>query len=550
MTLLQIRQSILCALLILFPLALQAAITTQVDRTNLYQGEKLTLTLKIDSKVDQRPNLNALEPDFRVLGSKKTTLSSHSTGVVTTSTHWLFKLRAMSEGRLEIPPINIGSEYSAATFINVMPSALNPAPEETGLQQFFIELEVDKDELYVNSQAILIVRITHLNPLPLDSQLSRPNVRNALVKELEYKKESKTEINGQDYFVTEYSYTLFPLAEGTVEVEPFFFNTTLGNGEILDLSSSLLLLKVLPKAFTNSRDLWLPARSVYIEDNLTKVSKVEKGGSLVRIITLEAEGLPSSSLPLLTDMINPNAEIKLTNVVLEEQVTVQGITSRRMEELEIFPTSETEVTLPAIDLPWWSTDAERAQNASIPARMIKINAMPATAEQAVVMSTSPESSFNTGNLLIWLLTAIAIAATLGCIYAFYFLRKSKVLTPPKEELTAHEKAIRQLATDVAERNAFKALAQACEQSNPQQAKIRLIEWGQLFFRNMELSTSEQVCDLAGNGTLTFLVNDMEDYLTKNPHLWHGDLLVEEVEKVRNRRKRQETDNYGPLSYQN
>ncbi|WP_420598469.1 BatD family protein [Neptuniibacter sp.] len=549
MTLLQIRQSILCALLILFPLALQAAVTTQVDRTNLYQGEKLTLTLKIDSKVDQRPNLNALEPDFRVLGSKKTTLSSHSTGVVTTSTQWLFKLRAMSEGRLEIPPINIGSEYSSATFINVMPSELNPAPEETGLQQFFIELEVDKDELYVNSQAILIVRITHLTPLPLDSQLSRPNVRNAIIKELEYKKESKTEINGQDYFVTEYSYTLFPRAEGTVEVEPFFFNTTLGNGEILDLSSSLLLLKVLPKAFTNNRDLWLPARSVYIEDNLTEVSEVEKGGSLVRIITLEAEGLPSSSLPLLTDMINTDAEIKLTNVVLEEQVTEQGITSRRMEELEIFPTSGTDVTLPAIDLPWWSTDAERTQNASIPARMIKINAMPATAEQAVVMKTSSESSFNTGNLLIWLLTAITIAATLGCIYAFYFLRKSKALTPPKDEPTAHEKAIQQLATDVAERNAFKALAQACEQSNPQQARIRLIEWGQLFFRNMELSTSKQVCDLAGNGTLTFLVTDMEDYLTSNPHLWHGDLLVEEVEKVRNRRKRQETDNYGPLSYQ-
>lgn len=557
MTLQLFRQFFLCALFILCPPALQAAVTTEIDRTTLYKGEKLTLTLKIDSKVDQRPNLNHLEENFRVLGSKKTTLSSHSTGGVITSTRWYLKLRAMTEGNVEIPPINIGGEYSSSIAINVLPSAQNPAPEETGLQPFFIDLEIDKEELYVNSQAILRVKVTHLNPLPLDSQLSRPNIRNAIVKELEYRKEYKTVVNGQDYFVTEYSYTLFPREEGAVEVEPFFFNATLDNGEILDLSSSLLLLKVLPKAFSNNRNIWLPAESVYIEDNLTEVNQVDKGGSIVRIITLEAEGVPSSSLPLLTDMINSDAEIKLTNVVLEEQMTDTGITSRRMEELEIFPTSDADVTLPAIDLPWWSTQVGRAQNAAIPKRLIKVAGMATVVEQTEPVIAVQESKAESGHLLIWLLTAIAIIATLGCIYAFYFLRQSKEHTAPatpkapENQLSEHERAMQQLATDLAERNSFKALAMACEQSNPQLAKIRLIEWGQQFFRNMDLSTADEVCTLAGNGTLTFLVTDMEDYLTNNPHLWHGDLLIEEVEKVRNRRKRQQTDSYNEtLSYQN
>jgi hypothetical protein len=256
-------------------------------------------------------------------------------------------------------------------------------------------------------------------------------------------------------------------------------------------------------------------------------------------------------------MINSNAEIKLTNVVLEEQMTDNGITSRRMEELEIFPTSGADVILPAIDIPWWSTQAGRAQNAAIPKRLIKVAGITATAGETEPAIAVQESNAESSHLLIWILTAIAIIATLGCIYAVYFLRQSKEQTvspataAPENQLSEQERAMQQLATDVAERNSFKALAMACEQSNPQMARIRLIEWGQLFFRNMDLSTADEVCTLAGNGTLTFLVNDMEDYLTNNPHLWQGDLLIEEVEKVRNRRKRQQPDSYNEtLSFQN
>ncbi|MGH1463387.1 MAG: BatD family protein [Neptuniibacter sp.] len=555
MFVLQIRPVWIFTFILFLPLSLQAAITTKVDRSSLYQGEKLTLTIKIDSKVDQRPELIDLEKDFHLLGTKKTTLSSHSTGEVKTSTQWQLKLRAVTKGTIEIPVITLGEEYSSTISINVLPSELNPAPEETGLKQFFIDIEVDKDELYVNSQAILRVKIHHLNPLPLDSQLSRPNIRNAIVKELEQRKEYKTQVNNQEYFVTEYSYTLYPRVEGAVEVEPFFFNSTLGNGEILDLSSSLLLLKVLPKAFTNTREIWIPAESVYIEDNLSEINQIENETALLRIITLEAEGVPASNLPLLSDMSINNAEVKLTNVVLEEQMTESGIISRRMEELEITPLSNAKVILPAIDLPWWDTGLERAQNATISQRIIQ-KIIPTTVPVNPLESTSDTSVSkpNTGYFLIWLLTAITIVTTLGCIYAFYFLRKSKTAVPEtKEETPAHEKALQQLATDVAERNAFKSLVLACEQSNPQLAKIKLIEWGQLFFRNMDLSSTEQICELAANGTLKFLVVDMENYLISNPHLWHGDLLIEEVEKVRNRRKRLEAESYKgdeTLNFQN
>lgn len=536
------RPVLLCLFALVLPTFVHADISISTNRTTLYQGEKLTVVLEIDKKVEQRPSLKILEQSFNVLGTKKVTLSSHTTGTVTNSTQWHLKLRAIKAGNITLPSITLGDEISREIPLTVLPSELNPSPEDTGLKPVFIDLEVDKDELYVGSQAILRTKIYHLNPLPLDSQLSDPIVRNALIKKLEERQEYKTQINGQSYFVTEYSYTLFPKDAAAVEVEPFIFNATMDNGEILELTSSLLLLNVLPKAFSNTRDIWLPAESVYIEDNLQDSQSMSKGASLTRIITLEAEGLPASSLPLLAELQNSKAEIKLTNVVLEEQMTEKGIISRRMEELQITPTQAGEIVLPAIDLPWWNTRQEKAQNAAIPQRTISATIPASETSTSSESTTAEDSSSGNPTLLIWLLTGIAIIASLGCIYAFYFLRKNQQTGQLNTAEPTQERAMQQLATDVAERNAFRALTNACEQNNPEFARIRLIEWGQIFWRNIEINSVEEVCNLAENRTLNFLVMDMEQYLMSNPHLWQGDLLLDSIQKVRDRRRRMEANN--------
>ncbi|MCP4597111.1 BatD family protein [Neptuniibacter sp.] len=545
---------LLLFLLLLLPAYTQAAVTAQVDKYTFYQGQKITLVLESDRKVDRRPDLSPLHENFRVLGTKKVTISKHSTGSVETRTSWELRLRALNEGNIQIPPLQLGEELSQELILNVLPAAQNPTPEESGLRPIFLEVEFDKDELYVNSQAILRAKIFHLAPLPLDSQLSEITAINALVKPLEQRKEYRTQVQGQNYFTTEYSYTIFPRAEGTLEVEPVFFTATMPGGEILELNSSLFLLNVLPKAKTSNPDIWLPAESIYIEDNLASSITASQDETIRRIITLEAMGFPASNLPRLADLNNAKADIKLINVVLEEQMTEKGIISQRMEELLITPLVSGEITLPAITLPWWNTRQETTQNATIPERVINAT----LSSLATVPETAPEKTTNSdehGNqeLLIWLLTLIAVVATTASIYAVNKLRQLQPSEPDENEILEREQEIQRQASDVAERNTFKALTMACNQNNPEIAQLRLVEWAQSFWNDYTMGTLEEVCEYANNQTLNFLVLDLEQHLySDNAHLWQGDLLIEAIEKIRNRRQRDKLDMHPGderLSYQ-
>ncbi len=544
----QIHRFKLLCILLLAPLYLHAAVSAKVDQSTIYQGEKLTLTIETNQTNESRPDLRALQNNYSLLGTKKITLSQHSTGSVVTKTRWEILIRPTSEGELLIPAIKVGPEMSLEIPISVLPAAQNPAPSEGALRPIFLDVELDKDTLYINGQAILKAQIYHLAPLPLDANLTAPESKDALIKPLEEQKKYTTIVRGQRYTVTENSYTVFPREEGDIEISPLFFSATLSGDSVVELNSSPLIIAVLPKAFTNERNLWLPAKSIHIEDNLPTLTQAEVGSTFNRIITMEAEGLPASALPSLSALQNELATIKLLNVVLEEQMTETGIISQRIEELEISPKELGELTLPAIDIPWWNTEVEKGKTASLSARTINVS--PASASEIAdpmknktMDGQAPVTSTSNSKILIWLLTIISMLTTLGCIYSFNRLRViQKASQQTEAELLQQQDLRKQVASDIAERNTFQALSMACNQNNPEIAQLRLIEWAQSFWKDNELHSLEQVCEYAQNQTFNFLVLDLEQHLySQNPDLWQGDLLLEAIDKLRNRHQRQLLD---------
>lgn len=54
------------------------AATATLERTRLSTLDNFTLTLEVDARVEQRPDFAPLEENFRLLGSKRTLISSHS----------------------------------------------------------------------------------------------------------------------------------------------------------------------------------------------------------------------------------------------------------------------------------------------------------------------------------------------------------------------------------------------------------------------------------------------------------------------------------------
>lgn len=162
--------------------------------------------------------------------------------------------------------------------------------------------------------------------------------------------------------------------------------------------------------------------------------------------------------------------------------------------------------------------------------------------RAAQTSTQSEQG-SSSNILIWLLTAISLLTTLGCIYSFNRLRQlQQVAIENEAELILEQNLRTKAASDIAERNTFQALSMACNQNNPEIAQLRLIEWGQTFWNDPDLHSFEQICELANNHTLNFLILDLEQHLySNNNDIWQGDLLLEAIDKIRNRQQRRQLD---------
>lgn len=527
-----------------------ADVKVTVDKERLYLGQKLILTLETNQADPPRPNFLVLQENFNVVGTRKVTISSHTTGAVSKKTRWVLQIKPRQSGSVQVPEIQIGDQPSQPIAITVLPANSNPElAEETG-RTLFLETSLDKDELLVNAETVLRAKLFHLAPLPLDANLTAPESPDILIKPLEEQKQYTALVRGQNYNVTETSYALFPLQEGVIDIAPLFFTATLPSNTLIELESEPLALAVRAPAFTNNRNIWLPAKSIYLEDNLALQNEVRQQESLRRVIKLEAEGLPASALPSIARLTNPAASIQLLNVVLEERMTEQGIISQRIEELNITPNNEAQIVLSPIDLPWWNIQAERGQTATLAARTI--NVLPEaviTLKQPEIKQTSPQS-----NLLIWILTAITIAATLGFIYTFHHLRKVKQRNEADVEEfdIPFEPPI--VTEELNESRAFEAFALACEQNNPRTAQQQLINWAQNLWPEEEIKTLETVCECMDNQTINFLVMDLQQYLYElQDDFWRGDLLLDAITKVRAKQLQRKLDlqlgaNY--LSYNN
>lgn len=518
----------------------QAKVSSTLDTDTLYLGQKVTLTLETDQQEVTRPNLSQLQKDFNIVGTRKVTVSSHTTGSVTTKTRWVLQLKPRQDGEQVIPAIAVGQQTSQELPISVLPANDNPELAEGSGKAIFLESSLDKDELYVNGQAILRAKIFHLAPLPLNANLTAPESPNAIIKPLEEQKQYTTVVRDQNYNVTETSYTLFPLQEGEVEISPVFFSTTLSNNTVIELNSDPLLLSVLPPANQNTLKLWLPATSIYIEDNLEALNQVSQTDKLTRIIKLEAEGLPSTSLPSMSSLQNPNATIKLLNVVLEERMTEQGVISQRIEELEITPLDNKEILLPPIDLPWWNTKADQGQTASIAQRKIQVT--PPVIQTNSNLHSDAEGSSGSITTLVWILTGISIAATLAFIYTFNHLRNIKKQSKEEPDTSFIEEEQKRVAFEITEKNTFQAFSIACNQNNPNVAQLRLVEWAQSFWATSEIQSLESVCEYANNQTINLLVMDLQQHLYgQEDDYWQGDLILDAISKVRSRHLRQRLD---------
>ncbi|WP_010325355.1 BatD family protein [Marinobacterium stanieri] len=535
-------------LLIIFSPILSAQVSATLDRYSLTASDTLNLTLEAADQIQQRPDLSPLQKDFRILGSQRVVVSSHSSATRDVSTRWHLQLRPLNTGTLTIPPLRLGNSLSEPLDVTVT-GAVQSRPQADNL---FMDSLISQDRVYSHAQLIYTARLFQRTPPAESLEFLPPSMPGALVVRLTDPRTFNTERGGETWYIREQTFALFPSETG--------LHTLLG-AEIRSagpaFSSPLperFEIEVLPPAHQNTRGYWLPAEQVSLDENWDTASSLQPGESFVREITLTARGLPADALPSLFTQRHDDYFAQKEDVSLTETQTPQGLVSTRTERIRIEPLGPGALKLPAIDLSWWNTRHDQADTTTLPAREVNIE------EPAPVIAATPAASpdiIDTQGFDFWpwlsLCLGVAfLGSSAGWLHSMRQLRQERNRHNEHNQLEAQRRAQKLLLSHQrAERNTFQALAIACQQNDGETARSRLIEWGQNFWPEQNIDSLEGLCEAAHSQTIDFLILDLEQHLHSSPFEWQGDLLLEAVEKLRLKRFRnaeqQLSDGSGPLS---
>ena len=168
--------------------------------------------------------------DFMVLYSNTEKRVKIVEGEYTIYTVFYFELTPLKEGLLTIGPASFeyeGKKYKSRP-LEVIVEASSWLYEKDGEQpshdieghELFVELSVDKNEVYLHEQVTLIFRFFHHRGQVEKIQYLPPGTRDFMKKELVKERHFKEEKEGSWYTVTELKEALFPIRTGKIIITP------------------------------------------------------------------------------------------------------------------------------------------------------------------------------------------------------------------------------------------------------------------------------------------------------------------------------------------
>ncbi len=460
---------------LLWTLMAQALPTLQasVDRTRVEAGESLELTLE-SQDVTQfgKPDLSALEGDFEVRGTRQLNSLHTLDGETRASTRWIITLLPRRSGSLRIPELQLGQSRSQAIDLQVMQA--DPSRADSA-SQVFIEATLDTQEVYVQAQAVLTLRIYHSVSLYDDSNLSPLQLDNAKVEPLGESRTYEKEINGVRHGVIETRYALYPQQSGSLDVPSLTFTATAADtaqqpagssrvGRQVQVRSLPLRLTVrpIPPAWPANAP-WLPARNLSLEEHWSPDPASQQpqiGDSLTRRVTLRAEGLSSTQLPQLPATEIAGLRRYPDQPLLRNEISERGMTANREEREALVPVHSGALALPSLEVTWWNTREDHLEHSSLPARTLNVQDNPALSAQAPAGDSSGTPSL----LWPWQLATLLLALTTLLGFGLWWRARSQ----PAVLRAAH--------SGPSPRTLLDDLKRACQANDPQATRQALDAW--------------------------------------------------------------------------
>ena len=177
-------------------------------------------------------DLTPLTENFDVLGTRTSSQVRSINGNTDIWTDYIITLFPLTEGSLRIPSLTISGQLTDELEVTVTNQGAR-SNQET--DELFLEIEVNKDSLYVQEQLLFSIRLFYtINGIrnPVFTEIDIPNTVTQLIgSPNQYEKI----IDGQRYGVYEKRYVIFPQKSGSLDIPDILFR-----GEVTDGSSSFV----------------------------------------------------------------------------------------------------------------------------------------------------------------------------------------------------------------------------------------------------------------------------------------------------------------------
>jgi len=370
-----------------------------LDRSHIGEAETVQLTLEVQGQVSGRPDTTPLEADFDVLGISTGSRMSIVNGRTDARTTWTLTLSPRRSGTLTIPALRVGSLQSSPLSLQVSQA---PAPAPGSNADILIETELAPRTPYVQGQVLYTVRLLHAVPVS-SGQLSEPESDAALVQRLGEDREYALTRNGRRYQVIERRYALFPQNSGRLQLPApvfdgeipdnsrrrsspfrrFFGNDPFMGGDLFDdlmtpsrrvrVRGEPVELDVRPRPDAAQGLHWLPAQQLTLKGEWQPDSAGIKAGEPVTLqLVLDAQGLTGGQLPDLLPAAVDGFRLYPDQPQRQTDAGDAGVTGHLQQKIAFIPERSGTLSVPAIEVRWWDTQADRERVATLPGRSFTV----------------------------------------------------------------------------------------------------------------------------------------------------------------------------------
>lgn len=246
-----------------------AAVSASINRTNIENGETIDLILHLED-FNTQPNLNILDKDFTVYNTSTSSKVSSVNGKSTAQYEMIVTIMPNKTGKLIIPAIKVGNEYTKPIDIEVEKALSND--EEDNYQDMFAISTVATDSSYINVPVLYTLKLYYSTPI-LELQPKPFKIDKSEIRPINYRLTYQQRINGNLYDVVEESFLIVPHTTGKVTIPPMVLQATVSNDfgqlgvntKFVSTKGHILDIKPIPKDIS-IKD-WFPSSDVNMVDS-------------------------------------------------------------------------------------------------------------------------------------------------------------------------------------------------------------------------------------------------------------------------------------------